>query len=224
MLSSQEIILRLCLASVFGALVGFERVRKDGPAGLRTHMMVCVGAALAMMVSAFGFKDVLGTAHVELDPSRIAAQVVSGIGFLGAGTILFSKEGTIRGLTTAAGLWTVAAIGLATGGGMYFEAGIATALALTILWVLQPVERAYSRRFKHNTIKIVSTKDVSDGELLRDLFSRQELKVQSFSLERIADNDFVFTLKFDGLDTERLARIVSELKKDLAVKEVYWNA
>ncbi|MEO6832380.1 MAG: MgtC/SapB family protein [Chitinophagaceae bacterium] len=222
MLSSREIIIRLCLAALFGALVGFERVRKDGPAGLRTHMLVCVGSSLIMIVSAFGFSDVLNTNHVALDPSRIAAQVVTGIGFLGAGTILFSKEGTIKGLTTAAGLWTVAAIGLATGAGMYFEAGIATGLALIILWAMQPIERAYSKRFKHNTIKIVTNKDVSEATLLKDLLGREELKILSFSLEKLEEN-FVFQLKFESIDMAKLSTFVNELKKDPTIKEIYWN-
>src|ERR1700712_1863676 len=98
MLPWSEIVIRLSLASLFGALIGLERERKDWTAGMRTHMMVCVGSSLVMMVSAFGFSDVLGTPHVELDPSRIAAQVISGIGFIGAGTIIFLKQGTIRGL------------------------------------------------------------------------------------------------------------------------------
>ena len=140
MLSGTEIIIRLALASLFGALIGLERERKDWSAGLRTHMMVCVGSCLIMIVSAFGFTDILGTANVTLDPSRIAAQVVSGIGFIGAGAILFIKQGTIRGLTTASGLWTVAAIGLATGGGMYFAASATTIIALIILWALQPLD------------------------------------------------------------------------------------
>ena len=139
MVEWQEILFRLFLAAVFGALIGLERERKDWTAGMRTHMMVCLGAALIMLVSSYGFSDVLGTPHVELDPSRVAAQVVSGIGFIGAGTILFMRHGRIRGLTTASGLWTVAAIGLATGGGMYFAAAVTTVLALIILWALQPV-------------------------------------------------------------------------------------
>ncbi|MES1250079.1 MAG: MgtC/SapB family protein, partial [Chitinophaga rupis] len=141
MLSWSEVIIRLSLAAFFGAVIGLERERKDWAAGMRTHMMVCLGASLTMMVSAFGFEDILGAPHVVLDPSRIAAQVISGIGFIGAGTILFLKQGVIRGLTTASGLWTVAAIGLATGGGMYFAAGISTVLAIIILWVLQPLEK-----------------------------------------------------------------------------------
>ena len=133
MISWSEILIRLSLAAFLGALVGIERERKDWAAGLRTHMMVCVGAALTMMVSAFGFYDILGTKAVILDPSRVAAQVISGIGFIGAGTILFLRQEVIRGLTTAAGLWTVAAIGLATGGGMYFAAATATVVVLIIL-------------------------------------------------------------------------------------------
>ncbi|WP_374166483.1 MgtC/SapB family protein [Arcticibacter sp. MXS-1] len=140
MIEWSEIVIRLSLAALFGAIIGLERERKNWAAGLRTHMLVCVGSALTMMVSAYGFMDVLGTKNVVLDPSRIAAQVISGIGFIGAGTILFLRQGIVRGLTTAAGLWTVAAIGLATGGGMYFAASIATTLAIIILFILQPFE------------------------------------------------------------------------------------
>lgn len=89
MIAWTEILIRLTLAALFGAVIGLERERKDWTAGLRTHMMVCVGSALAMLVSVYGFSDVLGADHIELDPSRVAAQVISGIGFIGAGTILF---------------------------------------------------------------------------------------------------------------------------------------
>lgn len=111
-------------------------------------MLVCVGAALAIVVSAFGFNDALTRPDVVLDPSRIAAQVISGIGFLGAGTILFlERERVVRGLTTAAGLWATAAIGLAAGSGMYLAALWATALIWLILAVLKPLERRlFARR------------------------------------------------------------------------------
>lgn len=137
---STEMILRLLLAALLGSAVGLERERLLWVAGLRTHMLVCVGSALFMLVSAFGFAGALGPRHVELDVSRVAAQVVSGIGFLGAGTILLRHD-VIRGLTTAASLWTVAAIGLAVGGGLYVPAGAATALILIILAVLKPIEK-----------------------------------------------------------------------------------
>ena len=98
MIEWKEILIRLSLAALFGALIGLERERKNWTAGLRTHMMVCVGACLIMIVSAFGFADILGTPNVTLDPSRIAAQVVSGIGFIGAGTIYFQNKELYTGL------------------------------------------------------------------------------------------------------------------------------
>ncbi len=135
-----EIILRLIIATVLGCLIGLERERRVWAAGMRTHMLVCVGSALFMVVSSFGFYDILGTEHVMLDPSRVAAQVVSGIGFLGAGTIIFRRD-AVRGLTTAASLWVVAAIGLASGGGLYLAAIVTTLLTLVILALLKPLER-----------------------------------------------------------------------------------
>jgi putative Mg2+ transporter-C (MgtC) family protein len=110
-------------------------------AGLRTHMLVCVGACLFMIVSAYGFNNVLGP-HVVLDPSRIAAQVVSGIGFLGAGSIMLRKE-AIKGLTTVASVWATAAIGLAAGGGLYTAAIAFTAIIILILAGLKPIETRY---------------------------------------------------------------------------------
>ncbi len=114
MLANSEMLIRLLAAAALGSLVGFERERLLWAAGIRTHMLVCVGSCLIMIVSAFGFADILGKDHVVLDPSRIAAQVVSGIGFLGAGSILARGE-IVKGLTTAASIWAVAAIGLAVG-------------------------------------------------------------------------------------------------------------
>jgi putative Mg2+ transporter-C (MgtC) family protein len=109
MLGNVEIVWRLLLAAILSGLIGVERERLLWAAGMRTHMLVGVGACLIMIVSAFGFADVLGTRNVTLDPSRMAAQVVSGIGFLGAGTILLRGE-VVKGLTTAASLWAVAAV------------------------------------------------------------------------------------------------------------------
>src|SRR5580704_10740142 len=123
-------------------------------------MLVCVGSALIMLVSAFGFADVLGQKNVVLDPSRIAAQVVSGIGFLGAGSILLRGE-IVRGLTTAASLWSVAAIGLAVGGGLYVEAAAATIIILIILAGIKPIEERFQQRNKSHEILL----ETEQGEL-----------------------------------------------------------
>ena len=118
---------RLLLAGVLGAVIGLDREYRAKEAGFRTHFLVALGSALFMIVSQYGFSGVLAGADVKLDPSRVAAQVVSGIGFLGAGTIIFQKQ-VVRGLTTAAGLWATAGIGLAVGGGMYWVSVCATVL------------------------------------------------------------------------------------------------
>lgn len=115
MITILQVILRVCAATVLGGIVGMERERSERAAGLRTHAMVGLGAAAFMLISAFGFHDILGAQNVALDPSRVAAQIVTGIGFLGAGTIVFQRE-MVRGLTTAASIWAVAAIGAAVGG------------------------------------------------------------------------------------------------------------
>lgn len=152
MLSYWEIALRLGLAVVFGGAVGFERESQNLPAGFRTHILVCVGAALIMLVSAYGYSGSLAEAT---DRSRIAASVVTGIGFLGAGTIL-RQRGNIRGLTTAASIWVVSGIGLAVGIGFYFPAFLATALVLICLLVLGRLDRILvsSHRIKWLTTRI----------------------------------------------------------------------
>jgi putative Mg2+ transporter-C (MgtC) family protein len=138
-LAVEDYLLRLGAAVVLGAIVGFERERQPRPAGLRTHMLVSVGAALAIIVSTYGFNDVAGESGVVLDPSRIAAQVVTGIGFIGAGTIIAHPD-KVRGLTTAASLWAVAGIGLAAGAGLYGPAIAATVLVMIILVPFKYVE------------------------------------------------------------------------------------
>lgn len=122
-------ILRLCVAGLCGTIIGVDREYRVKDAGFRTHFLVAMGSALVMIVSQYGFADVLTHPGVGLDPSRVAAQVVSGIGFIGAGTIIIHRQ-LVRGLTTAASLWATAAIGLAAGGNMFVVAAAATLLTL----------------------------------------------------------------------------------------------
>ncbi|BAV07831.1 Mg(2+) transport ATPase protein C [Filimonas lacunae] len=217
-----EVALRLGLAAMLGGAIGLERERKDWAAGLRTHMMVCVGASLTMIVSAYGFADILGTPHVELDPSRIAAQVISGIGFIGAGTILFLKQGIIRGLTTASGLWTVAAIGLATGGGMYFAALLTTVLALIILWVLQPFEKRISARFIQKGINIVAAKQEYAAAIVKEIMQRKDVDIANCTITNTEEGHLV-SFKFKHISKEELSTLISEFQSAEGVKEINWN-
>lgn len=125
-------ILRLLVAGLLGTAIGLDREYRVKDAGFRTHFLVSLGSALIMIVSQWGFTEVLREPGVGLDPSRIAAQVVSGIGFIGAGTIIFHRQ-IVRGLTTAASLWATAGIGLAVGSGLYIVAVAATLLTLVAL-------------------------------------------------------------------------------------------
>lgn len=146
-----DLLLSVALAGLLGGLIGLERQLRAKDAGLRTHVLVGIGSALFMIVSKYGFEDILQENHVALDPSRVAAQVVSGVGFLGAGTIIIQKQ-IVKGLTTAAGMWVTSAIGLVIGSGMY---AIGIYGAFMTLFVLE-VFRQLSHHFlsKHYGVQI----------------------------------------------------------------------
>lgn len=129
--SDGEYMLRILLAAVMGGIIGTERSRRQKEAGIRTHVIVALGSALIMVVSKYGFFDLLTSYGIEADPSRLASNIVTGVSFLGAG-VIFVKNASIRGLTTAAGIWATAGVGLACGAGMY---GIAAFVTLLIIIV-----------------------------------------------------------------------------------------
>lgn len=140
-----DFVWRLVLAAIFGTIIGLDREYREKEAGFRTHFLVSLGSALMMIVSQYGFSEILTHDGVSLDPSRIAAQVVSGIGFIGAGTIIFNHQ-IVRGLTTAASLWATAGIGLTAGAGMSWLALAATILTLVALEGLSLVFRSLGSR------------------------------------------------------------------------------
>lgn len=197
MIQPAEILLRLLLAAILGGVIGVNRGRLEWAAGLRTHMLVSVGAALAIIVSAFGFADVLTRPDVVLDPSRIAAQVISGIGFLGAGTILFlQREQVIRGLTTAAGLWAVSAIGLAAGSGLYFAAVTATAVIWVILALLKPIERRFIQSRKRRPRLTVRLGGVPALSAVEAVLARHRLPTFKIILRRQETGEDVVDILF----------------------------
>jgi putative Mg2+ transporter-C (MgtC) family protein len=151
-----DALLRLSVAAALGGAVGIERELREREAGFRTHMLVSIGAALFTIAGAYGFRDFLvsGGNIVRADPTRVAAQVVTGIGFLGAGAII--RQGlSVRGLTTAATLWVVAAIGLTAGAGYYWAAVITTAIALVSLWPLRIGAHLVISRFRGESGRLV---------------------------------------------------------------------
>lgn len=215
-------VARLALAALFGSVIGLERERLLWAAGLRTHMLVCVGSCLIMLVSAFGFADVLGTAHVVLDPSRIAAQVVSGIGFLGAGTILLRGE-VVKGLTTAASLWGVAAIGLAIGSGLYVPALAATALIVGILAGVKPFEQRWRDRMRAQTLRLTARKGAMSLDTVQAATGERASRVRTFTVHPGPDLDHEeVTITFVRLSRTSFEAIAAKLRAmpDVASVEV----
>jgi len=188
MISQFDILARLGAAALLGSLVGLERERLMWAAGVRTHMLVAVGACLFMIVSAYGFEHARTLDHVILDPSRIAAQVVSGIGFLGAGSILLRGQ-VIRGLTTAASIWSVAALGLACGGGLYFAASATTAIILIILIGIKPLEEMYRVRVQSASLQVTTRHDALSSGALRKLMSLRSTQIRRVTIEQHGGED-----------------------------------
>ncbi len=215
-MSEYEITLRLVAAAALGSLIGFERERLLWAAGIRTHMLVCVGSCLIMIVSAYGFAGVLSQQNTVLDPSRVAAQVVSGIGFLGAGSILARGE-IVKGLTTAASIWTVAAIGLAVGGGLYFAAGTSTVIILVILAGVKPLEEAYRARNQTCFLSIEVEAGALTPDLLRRTLQLRVSQIKRFVVETRSagngDNDIVSVLltKVSSQDMAEFGKKLQEL-------------
>jgi putative Mg2+ transporter-C (MgtC) family protein len=183
--SEMEMIVRLLMASVLGAAIGFEREVHGRPAGFRTHLLVSLGSALFVLTSiAFyqTFGNFNGTGPVGVDPGRVAAQVVTGIGFLGAGAII-RERASIRGLTTAACLWVVAAIGVACGIGLFSMALVVTLLALLSLLLLKKLENML-RRDSYTRLVVWSEDREGQISLLEEHLSACAMQVLDLSMER----------------------------------------
>nr|WP_321166704.1 MgtC/SapB family protein [Paenibacillus sp. Soil787] len=177
-----HITIRLVLALFLGGLIGFEREVSSHAAGLRTHILVCVGSALVMLLSMYGFSAFVNEVNVRIDPSRLAAQVISGIGFLGAGTIIFNGR-SITGLTTAASLWVVAGIGLAIGAGFYYPAVLACFMVLISLWILNKVEHKYFNGKKIRILKILAVDQPGTLGLITTLLGKQKVDIRKIAME-----------------------------------------
>ena len=217
MISELEIVLRLGLAAILGMVVGYERERQNQPAGLRTHTILAIGSCLAMTISinlAMQFQPLVPNG----DPARLAAQVVSGIGFLGAGAIL--RYGTnVKGLTTATSLWTIAIVGLAVGAGHYF-ASIATTVALLVVLVLLNIlEKKLIRVYTTVSVSVTATNRPDLVEALHLVFKTLKKKVISTGVEMdLAQNTIIVNLVVKAIEDESLEDIRSAVSALPGVK------
>lgn len=211
--------LRVITAAVLCGLVGFEREIKRHPAGFRTHLLVGVGSCIMMLLSLYGFRPYLHEYNnIQFDPSRIPSYVISGIGFLGTGTILV-KGATVRGLTTAASIWIVAGLGLIIGVGMYAPAILTTVIVLVSLNLLNRFE-VKSNKCKEMNIDIVVSKGTNCLTEVVDILEKQGINMQQIIIEDVSKNEKRYKLcTFISKEMER-AKICDQLSNVNGIQQI----
>ncbi len=189
-----DFVLRLCVAAGLGGAIGFEREIHAKEAGIKTHLLVSMGSCLFMILSIYGFNGLYGAEHSSFDPSRIAAQVVTGIGFLGAGTIILRKN-VIRGLTTAAGLWVTCAIGLTCGCKFYLVAIISTALVLISIFLSNYFLKRFTEIYTSITFIASNQEEIL---ILFGKLKKDNIIVKNYTLKKIFyDNKEKYAVTID---------------------------
>ncbi|RXT15436.1 MgtC/SapB family protein [Ammoniphilus sp. CFH 90114] len=222
-------MLRLGLAALLGGIIGWERERRNKQAGFKTHLLVSVGSALIMLTSIYGFGDhLLNHPNARFDPARLAAQVVSGIGFLGAGAILRHSNQVITGLTTAATLWVVAAIGLSVGSGFYVPAIATTAIVMFSVLLLRGIENRFASSTQSRKLRIlVADRPGKLGEI-STVLGFEDVDIRNiFISEEIVDelhSRVVIEMQIRTSRHKNVLNIIEGLQKIEGVKEVQFES
>lgn len=214
-----SLIIRMVAASLCGVIIGFERSRRQKDAGIRTHMIVALGAALAMIVSKYGFFDLLEYEGLRADASRIASNVITGVGFLGAG-VIFVKDVSIKGLTTAAGIWATASVGLAIGSGMY-----TVGIGATILMILfQLVFHRFFSRLENtvNEFSVVINDNPNAVKNFRKMLAENRLYVEKCKMTRNPDSTVILDITIKKARTTSMDEImlIAEQSEDILSVEI----
>lgn len=221
MLSHAEVALRLILSLVLSGVIGIEREQQGRPAGFRTHILVGLGSTLIMIVSAYGFLALDLEAIQGYDPARVAAQVVSGIGFLGAGTIM--REGaTIRGLTTAASLWTVAGIGLAIGAGLYYASILVSLLVIGTLFGLNRIEKLFLGK-RHIGITLNCANANEELAVISTIMAEHRVLVNRMEIDRNETGEASIDLDVIIPEGLQRVRLVERLMTEPGISRVALN-
>ena len=202
------VIYKLFLVSVLSGLIGLERETQGRAAGFRTHILVGIGSCLIMLTSVY-MHSIYGN---SADPARIAAQVVSGIGFLGAGTIIRFRA-SIRGLTTAASLWAVAGIGLAVGVGLYLPAIFTTIIILSVLFMLSRIEKRLLRKSLYKVLQVETTTEIQPLEKIRNILSEYNAEIKDFEISPKDKNRNRYIIE---LNLRILARHINDISENIS--------
>ncbi len=216
---SGYMLFRLLIAGICGVVIGFERSRRQKDAGIRTHMIVALGAALAMVVSKYGFFDLLQFEGLRADASRIASNVITGVGFLGAG-VIFVKDVSIKGLTTAAGIWATASVGLAVGAGMY-----TVAIGSTIIMVVfQFVFHKFFSRLENtvNEFTVVVNDNADAVKNFRSMLEEKKILVEKCKMTRNSDGTITLDITIKKARTTSMDEImlIAEQNENIITVEI----
>ena len=211
------ILIPCILALIFGGLIGFQREKAERPAGLRTHALVCLGSTVFTLISYLGFSLQNG-----VDPSRIAAGIVTGIGFIGAG-VIFRQGSLVRGVTTAASIWLVASIGLALGTKLYYLAILATILGFITLSIFKYIEDRVIK-LPNYLVRITTSENFTDLNKIISLLEKMSVSVKSKKYELDDENNKrIFTINLFSKDSEFSTRIIEELSKFKEIEKIVIN-
>ena len=225
-ISIEAVIFRLLLAALLGGVIGWERERKNKQAGFKTHLLVSVGSALIMLISIYGFgNELINHPNARFDPARLSAQVVSGIGFLGAGAIIRRSDHVISGLTTAATLWLVAGIGLSVGAGFYWPAVITVAIIIILVSIINKLETRFNYFKKYGTLKLVLLNRPEGTEEITALLEKENMVVEKMGIkeEAQADHTSRISLEFRIYTTKRkgMQKLFNKIWNIKGIKEVF---
>ena len=224
LMQTLDFFLRIVLACVCGAAIGYERSRRFKGAGIRTHIIVCCGAALVMIVSKYGFADMTSALGIEFngtrgaDPARIAAQVVSGISFLGAG-VIFKNNGAVKGLTTAAGLWVTSGIGLAMGSGLY-TVGIFTTILVALLQILMHRFQIGADSYNAYDVQFAVTESEEVRAILNEQLKQWDAQITDTKIEHREDGTVFYDLTLRTTQTLELDEVMAFFDSKMQAKSV----
>lgn len=213
-----EYLLRILIAASCGAAIGYERENRLKTAGIRTHMIVSIGAVLMMIISKYGFDDILGNIGTRLDPSRIGASIVSAIGFLGAGVIFIRKQ-TVSGLTTAAGVWATVGIGMAIGCGMYLLAIASTLLIIAVQIVLHKHLNIIRTPISEKIVLIVENTNSAIPSVIKE-FDNDKIEIIKTSIKRVNNSEIEVRLSVRFPDGYQLEDTLQMVRKYPNIKSI----
>lgn len=211
-----DILLPCILALIFGGLIGFQREKAERPAGLRTHTLVCLGSTVFTLISYLGFSSLY-----DVDPSRIAAGIVTGIGFIGAG-VIFRQGPLVKGVTTAASIWVVASIGMALGTKLYYLAILVTILGFITLSILKYIEDKVIK-LPNYLVRITTSENFTDMNKIISLLKKISVNIKSKKYELAENNKRIFTINLFSKDSEFPTRIIEVLSKFKEIEKIVIN-